>query len=119
MPGPITIILKKREIIPSIVSAGLDTVGVRIPSNIIAKKIIEASKVQIAAPSANVSGRPSWTNINYIKNELESKVSIVIDGGESNIGLESTVVKVVDDIPVILRPRKSNSRTNKRGYSEK
>ncbi len=116
MPGPITIILKKKSIIPDIVSAGLDTVGVRMPSNEIANKIILTSKTPIAAPSANISGRPSGTKISDIREELENKVSVIIDGGDSNIGLESTVVKVVDDIPVILRPRKSNARTNKRSY---
>lgn len=106
MPGPITIILKKKPIIPNIVSAGLDTVGIRMPSNKIAQKIIKTSKVPIAAPSANISGRPSCTRILDIREELESRVSVVIDGGNSNIGLESTVIKVIDDIPVILRPGK-------------
>lgn len=109
MPGPITIILKKKALIPDIVSAGLDTIGVRMPSNMIANTIISSSNVPIAAPSANISGRPSGTKIEDIRSELENKVSVIIDGGESNIGLESTVVKVIDDIPVILRPRKSNS----------
>lgn len=116
MPGPITIILKKKEIIPDIVSAGLDTVGVRMPSNEIANKIILASKTPLAAPSANISGRPSGTKIGDIREELENKVSVIIDGGESNIGLESTVVKVINNIPVILRPRENNTRTNKRSY---
>lgn len=116
MPGPITIILKKKSIIPNIVSAGLDTVGVRMPSNEIANKIILASKTPLAAPSANISGRPSGTKIGDIREELEDKVSVIIDGGESNIGLESTVVKVIDNIPVILRPRKNNTGTNKRSY---
>lgn len=106
MPGPFTIILKKRECIPSIVSAGLDTIGVRIPDNIIAKAIITYSGVPIVALSANVSGRPSGTKIEDIRKELEGKVSAIVDGGKSNIGLESTVVKVVDEIPVILRPGK-------------
>lgn len=106
MPGPITIILKKKKIIPDIVSAGLETVGIRMPSNKIANKIIETSEVPIAAPSANISGRPSGTHIDDIRSELEEKVAVVIDGGESDIGLESTVVKVINDIPTILRPGK-------------
>ena len=106
MPGPITIILKKKPIIPNIVSAGLDTVGIRMPSNEIAQKIIKTSQVPIAAPSANISGRPSGTKITDIREELESRVSAIVDGGDSNIGLESTVVKVIDDVPVILRPGK-------------
>lgn len=106
MPGPITIILKKKKIIPDVVSAGLDTIGVRMPSNEIAHKIIEDAGVPIAAPSANVSGRPSGTNLLDIRDELEEKVSVVIDGGNCQIGLESTVVKVMDGVPVILRPGK-------------
>ena len=104
MPGPFTIILKKKMIVPSIVSAGLDTVGIRIPNNIIAKAIIQYSGVPVAAPSANVSGKPSGTTIDDIRQELENKVSAIVDGGETQIGLESTVVKVVDEVPVILRP---------------
>ena len=112
MPGPITIILKKKSIIPDIVSAGLDTVGIRMPSNKIAHKIIKKAGVPIAAPSANISGRPSGTRIQDIREELEKKVSVIIDGGISEYGLESTVVKVENEIPIILRPRKNNTRTN-------
>ena len=114
MPGPITIILKKKSIIPDIVSAGLDTVGIRMPSNIIAHEIIETAGVPIAAPSANISGRPSGTRIQDIREELEKKVSVIIDGGISEYGLESTVVKVENEIPEILRPRKNNARTNRK-----
>ena len=112
MPGPITIILKKKSIIPDIVSAGLDTVGIRMPSNKIAHKIIKTAGVPIAAPGANISGRPSGTRIQDIREELEKKVSVIIDGGISEYGLESTVVKVENEVPIILRPRKNNTRTN-------
>ncbi len=105
MPGPITIILRKKAVIPDIVSAGLDTVGIRMPSNKIANKIISAAGVPIAAPSANISGKPSGTRLKDIRDELESKVSVMIDGGETEVGLESTVVKVENNIPIILRPR--------------
>lgn len=104
MPGPFTLILRKKNIIPDNVTCGLDTVGIRMPNNIIAHKLIELSGVPIAAPSANISGRPSGTNINDIKNEFDGKVDYIIDGGMSDIGLESTVVKVIDGIPTILRP---------------
>lgn len=104
MPGPFTIILKKKDIIPSNVSANLDTVGIRIPSNKIANTILKTSKVPVAAPSANISGKPSGTNIHDIINEFNDKVAYIIDGGNTDIGLESTVVKVIDNIPVILRP---------------
>ena len=106
MPGPFTLILKKKPIIPDVVTAGLDTVAVRIPNNIIAKGIITFSGVPIAAPSANISGRPSGTSIEDIRKELEGKVSAIVDGGKTEIGIESTVVKVVDEVPVILRPGK-------------
>ncbi len=104
MPGPFTIILERKCNIPDIVTAGLNTVAVRIPDNIIAKGIITFSGVPIAAPSANISGRPSGTDINDIRKELEGRVSAIVDGGKTQIGLESTVVKVIDEIPVILRP---------------
>jgi len=106
MPGPFTLILKKKPIIPDVVTAGLDTVAIRIPNNIIAKGIITFSGVPIAAPSANISGRPSGTSIEDIRKELEGKVSAIVDGGKTEIGIESTVVKVVDEIPVIIRPGK-------------
>ena len=106
MPGPFTLILKKKDIIPSNVTAGLDTVGVRIPSNIIAKELINACGFPLAAPSANISGKPSGTNIEDIKEELENMVDVIIDGGMCDIGIESTVVKVIDGIPNILRPGK-------------
>ncbi len=106
MPGPFTIILKRKPIIPDIVTAGLDTVAVRIPQNIIAKGIITYAGVPVAAPSANISGKPSGTNIDDIRKELEGKVSAIVDGGETDIGIESTVVKVVNEVPIILRPGK-------------
>lgn len=105
-PGPFTIILKKKDIVPSVVTGGLDTVGVRMPSNSIAKDLISLSGVPIAAPSANISGRPSGTNIKDIFGELSDKVSYIIDGGSTDIGLESTVVRVIDGKVHILRPGK-------------
>lgn len=87
-------------------SAKLDTVGVRMPSNIIANTFIRECKVPIAAPSANASGKPSGTIVEDIIDELDGKVDAIIDGGMADIGLESTVVKVIDGIPEILRPGK-------------
>lgn len=106
MPGPITIILKKKDIIPDNVTCGLDTVGIRMPENEIARKIINKSGIPIAAPSANISGKPSGTNVSDIKDELLGKVDYIVDGGNSNVGLESTVVKVEKDTVNILRPGK-------------
>lgn len=104
MPGPFTLILEKKDVIPDIVTAGQNTVAIRIPDNIIARGIITYAGVPVAAPSANISGKPSGTNIKDIRKELEGKVSAIVDGGPTRIGLESTVVKVIDEIPIILRP---------------
>lgn len=106
MPGPFTLILEKQNIIPKIVSAGLNTIGIRMPSNKIAYELIDKANTPIAAPSANISGKPSGTQIEDIKEELAEKVNVIIDGGMCEIGLESTVVKVIDNIPTILRPGK-------------
>ncbi len=106
MPGPFTIILEKKDIIPNNVTCSMPTVGVRMPNNEIARTIIERCNTPIAAPSANLSGKPSGTNIKDIMNELGNKVDYVIDGGDCDIGIESTVVRVIDDEAVIFRPGK-------------
>ncbi len=107
-PGPLTIIFNRKSetIIPNIVTAGLNTVGIRMPSNQIARTLIELSGVPVAAPSANVSGKPSGTNIQDIIDELDGKVDYIIDGGNTKIGLESTVIRVVNGKIKILRPGK-------------
>ena len=102
-PGPLTIILKKKDIVPNIVTAGSDTVGIRMPANDIALKLIEYAGVPIAAPSANISGNPSGTKLDTIMNEFKENVDLYIDGGESEIGLASTIVQVIDGMPHILR----------------
>lgn len=102
-PGPLTIILKKKDIVPDIVTSNSDTVGVRMPSNEIALKLIEFSGVPLATPSANISGKPSGTNLNDIINDFNKKVDLFINGGPSKIGLSSTIVKVINGIPHILR----------------
>lgn len=104
MPGPFTLILEKSEIIPDEVTANLNTVAIRMPNNEIARMIISRFGRPIAAPSANASGKPSGTRIDDIKDELSDKVFALIDGGSTDIGLESTVVKVIDNVPTILRP---------------
>jgi len=105
-PGPLTLILKKKSCVSDVVSANLDTVGVRMPANKIAHDLICLSNVPIAAPSANVSGKPSGTNTNDIIEELGNKVDYIIDGGDSIGGLESTVVRVINGVIHILRPGK-------------
>ena len=105
-PGPLTIVFKKKSIVPDIITGGLDTVAIRMPSNEIAHKLIEYSGCPIAAPSANISGKPSGTIVEDIIDELDGKVEYFIDGGKVDIGVESTVIRVVDNVVHILRPGK-------------
>lgn len=102
-PGPLTIILKKKDIVPNVVTAGQNTVGIRMPRGEIARKLVEYADVPIATPSANISGEPSGTNLQEIKKHFEGKVDYFIDGGNSELGLASTIVQVVDGKPQILR----------------
>ena len=104
MPGPFTLILKKNDLVSKTASAQSDTIGIRMPSDSIIHEIIASSNVPLAAPSANISGRPSGTCIEDIFEELKSNVDCIIDGGKCKIGIESTVVKVINGIPTILRP---------------
>lgn len=103
LPGPLTIILKKKEIVPDILTADTDTIGIRMPANDIALKLIDYAGVPIATPSANISGKPSGTNLNDIMKDFDGKVDCFIDDGPSKIGLASTIVKVVDGKVHILR----------------
>lgn len=103
-PGPLTIILKKSRIIPNIISAGLDTVAIRMPDHPIASRLIAKSGVPIAAPSANLSGRPSPTMASHVVEDMMGKIQMIIDGGETGVGLESTVLDLSTDTPTILRP---------------
>lgn len=103
LPGPLTIILKKKDIIPDIVTANSDTVGIRMPSNEIAFKLVDYARVPIATPSANISGKASSTNLKNIVDDFDGKVDCFIDGGECEIGLASTIVQVIDGVPHILR----------------
>lgn len=105
-PGPLTIILKKKDIVPNIVTANSNTVGVRMPSNEIALKLIEYTGVPIATPSANISGKPSGTNMEDIMKDFEGEVDYFIDDGPSKIGISSTIVQVIDGVPHILRQGK-------------
>ena len=102
-PGPLTIILKKNKLVPNNLTNNTDTVGIRLPDNIIARKLIEYANVPIATPSANISGRSSGTNIQAIIKDFGDKVDYYIDGGPSKLGIGSTIVKIEDNKPLILR----------------
>ena len=102
-PGPLTMVLNKKEIVPHETTGGLDTVAVRFPVNKIAQEFILASGGFIAAPSANLSGRPSCTRAEHCLADLEGRIELIIDGGEVGIGLESTIVDLTGDVPCILR----------------
>ena len=103
-PGPITIILNKKDIIPKRTSGGLDTVAIRMPSNKIANALIKQANIPIAAPSANISGRPSPTRAKHVYEEMNHRVSGIIMGNDCVYGLESTVLDLTGEIPTILRP---------------
>ena len=103
-PGPLTIVFWKSEIVPKETTGGLDTVAVRMPDHKVALKLMEVSDLVIAAPSANTSGRPSPTTASHVREDMDGRIAMIIDGGEVGIGIESTIVDVTGDIPVILRP---------------
>lgn len=105
MPGPLTVIMKKKDTIPSCVTGGLDSVAVRCPSHPVANSLIRLAGVPIAAPSANISGRPSPTKAEHASRDLDGRVDFIIDGGECRFGVESTIVRIDgDDSLTLLRP---------------
>ena len=103
-PGPLTMIFKKKDAVPPETTGGLDTVAVRMPSNKIAAEFIRAAGGFIAAPSANLSGRPSPTEASHVVEDMTGRIDMIIDGGPSVIGLESTIVDMTEPVPMILRP---------------
>ncbi|WP_035267403.1 L-threonylcarbamoyladenylate synthase [Desulfitibacter alkalitolerans] len=103
-PGPLTLVLPKNPQVPDQVSAGLSTVAVRMPAHPIALKLIKLARVPVAAPSANLSGRPSPTTGFHVLKDLKGKIDMIVDGGPCRWGIESTVVDFTDEIPTILRP---------------
>lgn len=103
-PGPFTVILKKRPDISDTVTAGLDTVGVRIPSHPVAREFIRSSGVPVAAPSANLSGKPSPTKAEHVIEDMMGRIDAIICGGDCGVGVESTIIDFTCDIPTILRP---------------
>lgn len=103
-PGPLTMIFHKNEKIPYETTGGMDTVAVRMPSDVIARALIDASTGYIAAPSANTSGRPSPTKASHVADDLSGRIDMILDGGPVTIGLESTIVDLTEEVPMILRP---------------
>ena len=104
MPGPFTIILKKSRTVPDAVTAGMDTVAIRFPENETAQRLIKSAGVPIAAPSANLSGKPSPTTAEHVKNDMTGRIAAIIDGGACEVGVESTIVDASRSVPMLLRP---------------
>jgi L-threonylcarbamoyladenylate synthase len=103
-PGPLTLVVKKREAVPYRTTGGLETVAVRMPDSPIARAIINYADVPIAAPSANISGRPSPTRTEDVVADLDGKVDAIVDGPDCRVGIESTVLDVTGEVPTVLRP---------------
>lgn len=103
-PGPLTMIVKKNDRVPKEVTGGLNTVAVRLPKHPVARELIQKSGTFVAAPSANLSGRPSPTRAEHVIEDLSGRVDMIIDGGDIELGLESTIIDLSDDVPTILRP---------------
>lgn len=103
-PGPLTMIFPKAPSIPKEVTAGLDTVAIRMPNHPVALELIRLAKLPLAAPSANLSGKPSPTTAGHVEKDLSGKIDFIIDGGSTGVGLESTVINLTSPYPTVLRP---------------
>ena len=103
-PGPLTLVLPKTDRVPAVTTGGLDTVAVRMPSHPVAKRLMELSAVPIAAPSANRFGRPSSTTAQHVWEDLAGRIDLIVDGGPTPIGVESTVLDLTQEPPMVLRP---------------
>jgi L-threonylcarbamoyladenylate synthase len=103
-PGPLTLVFKRAEIVPKVTVAGLDTVAIRMPKHPVALALIRQSRCPIAAPSANLAGKPSPTTAQHVFEDLDGRIDAIIDGGAARIGVESTVVDLSSDPPMLLRP---------------
>ena len=104
MPGPLTVIMPKKEIVPASATGGLDTVALRCPAHPVARELIRLAGIPIAAPSANLSGKPSPTCAAHVAQDMDGRVDMILDGGECEIGLESTIVSINGDSLTLLRP---------------
>ena len=103
-PGPLTIVLKKKELVSSLATAGLDTIGIRMPDHPLTESILVKGDLILVAPSANLSGNPSPTSFKHVKEDLDGKIYGIIDGGNCEEGIESTIIDLTEEIPLILRP---------------
>ncbi len=103
-PGPLTLIFKKSDMVPKTVTGGLDTVAIRMPAHPVAKQLLEITNIPVAAPSANRSGLPSPTKFSHVKDDMDGCVDAIIEGGDCQVGVESTVLDISGDIPVLYRP---------------
>lgn len=103
-PGPLTLVLPKSTRVPIEVTAGLDSVGIRLPAHPVARALIAAAGTPVAAPSANRSGKPSPTLAQHVMDDLQGRIPLILDGGPCAVGLESTVLDLTADVPVVLRP---------------
>lgn len=117
-PGPLTMIFKKKDIVPKETTGGLDTVAIRFPSHPVAKAFIKAAGGFVAAPSANLSGRPSPTTGEHVYEDMNGRIEMIIDSGPCDIGLESTIVDFTQDVPMMLRPGYVNEEMLKRELDE-
>ena len=103
-PGPMTMILKRKDIVPDVVTAGMDTVGMRCPSHLLCREIIALAQVPVAAPSGNTSGRPSPTTAEHMLEDMNGKIDAIVDGGPCSVGVESTIIDLTCQPPRLLRP---------------
>ena len=104
MPAPLTVILPARDIVPKTITAGLPSVAVRVPTSKIARELIRLSGVPIAAPSANLSGKPSPTCVRHVLEDMDGRADMILDGGDCAVGVESTIVTLCEEVPTLLRP---------------
>jgi len=112
-PGPLTLVLPKRDCIPSVVTAGLATVGLRVPANPVALALLVEAQVPIAAPSANRFTELSPTKAEHVRQSLGDDVDLILDGGSAEVGIESTVLSLADPTPLLLRPGMISRRSNR------
>jgi L-threonylcarbamoyladenylate synthase len=103
-PGALTLVMPRSTAVPDVVTAGLPTVAVRVPSHPVARALLEAARLPVAAPSANLFSRPSPTRASHVQDDLDGRVNIILDGGPAQVGLESTVLDLSGDVPAVLRP---------------